>query len=386
MSKPFDLAVVIGRFQPIHLGHLSLFRKALEVSARVGVLLGSAGRSRSIDNPFVAGERQVMIQAAIEEHAAGSGRAMPALFFEGVRDSLYDDQRWAARVQQAVSAIVGRSGIGKEARVALVGHDKDPATAAYLKMFPQWELCPSPAVSALSATDIRRHLLDVPGDLPDPARTEEAEHAQRMLAAAISAALQQPAAAGRAMHLKANLAPSTASFLKEFEKRPEFGQLVLEQRFVDDYRRQFAGLRYPPTFQTADAVVVQSGHVLLIKRRALPGKGLWALPGGFVKQDERLLDAAVRELREETGLKVPAPVLRGSVKAAADFDHPRRSARGRTFTKAFHIVLPDGELPAVKGGDDAEKARWVPMAEAAEMSALLFEDHFDILDHFLGLR
>lgn len=386
MSRSFDLAVVIGRFQPIHLGHLSLFRKALEVSPRVGVLLGSAGRARSVDNPFVAGERQVMIQAAVEEHVAESGRPMPELFFEGVKDSLYDDQRWAGRIQQAVSAIVGRSGIAKGARIALVGHDKDPATAAYLKMFPQWELCPCAAVSALSATDIRRHLLDVPGDLPDLSRLEEPEHAQRVLSAALGTALRQPAAAGRTMHLRANLAPSTASFLAEFEKRPEFGHLVLEQRFIDDYRSQFAGLRYPPTFQTADAVVVQSGHVLLIRRRALPGKGLWALPGGFVKQDERLLDAAIRELREETGLKVPAPVLRGSVKGAEDFDHPRRSARGRTFTKAFHIVLPDGELPTVKGGDDAEKARWVPISDAAEMSALLFEDHFDILDHFLGLR
>lgn len=386
MSKSYDLAVVIGRFQPIHLGHLSLFRKASDVAPRIGVLLGSAGRSRSIDNPFVAGERQVMIHTAVDEQARAARREPPDLYFEGVRDSLYDDQRWAARVQQAVASVLARSGVRKDARIALVGHDKDPATAAYLKMFPQWELVSAPAVQALSATDIRRHLLAVPGELPDVSKIEEADHAQRVLGAAIAAALQLPAAAGRAMHLRANLAPSTAAFMAEFEKRPEFGQLVLEQRFIDDYRQQFATLRYPPTFQTADAVVVQSGHVLLIKRRALPGKGLWALPGGFVKQDERLLDAAIRELREETGLKVPGPVLRGSVKGADDFDHPRRSARGRTFTKAFHIVLPDGELPAVKGGDDAEKARWVPIADAAKMSSVLFEDHFDILDHFLGLR
>ena len=65
---------------------------------------------------------------------------------------------------------------------------------------------------------------------------------------------------------------------------------------------------------TVDAVVVQSGHILLVKRGDMPGKGLWALPGGFLNQEETMLDGAIRELKEETKIKVPVPVLKGSIK------------------------------------------------------------------------
>jgi bifunctional NMN adenylyltransferase/nudix hydrolase len=122
----------------------------------------------------------------------------------------------------------------------------------------------------------------------------------------------------------------------------------------------------------------------MIKRRAEPGKGLWALPGGYVNAntDKSVLDAAIRELREETGIKVPEPVLRGSIKDNRVFDAIDRSPRGRIITHCFKIELPDGPLPRVKGQDDAEKAKWVPIAEVR--SEECFEDHYEILQHFLG--
>lgn len=132
-----------------------------------------------------------------------------------------------------------------------------------------------------------------------------------------------------------------------------------------------------------DAVVIQSGHILLIERRASPGKGLWALPGGFVDPGERLQDACLRELREETRLKVPAPVLRGSIKRTRVYDDPYRSARGRTITHGFYIELePNAELPKVKGGDDAKTARWVPLGELDPQC--MFEDHYFVIQDMLG--
>jgi ADP-ribose pyrophosphatase YjhB (NUDIX family) len=97
-----------------------------------------------------------------------------------------------------------------------------------------------------------------------------------------------------------------------------------------------------------------------VKRGDMPGKGLWALPGGFLNQEETMLDGAIRELKEETKIKVPVPVLKGSIKESKTFDAPNRSSRGRTITQAFFIDLGVGELPKVKGSDDAEKAFWVP--------------------------
>ena len=90
----------------------------------------------------------------------------------------------------------------------------------------------------------------------------------------------------------------------------------------------------------------------------------------------------IRELREETGIKVPAPVLVGNIKDTKVFDAIDRSARGRTITHAFKIVLPDGPLPKVKGMDDAEKAQWIPIAEVK--SDMTFDDHFDIIQWAIG--
>jgi bifunctional NMN adenylyltransferase/nudix hydrolase len=122
----------------------------------------------------------------------------------------------------------------------------------------------------------------------------------------------------------------------------------------------------------------------MIERKARPGKGLLALPGGFVGQDERLVEACLRELREETRLKVPAPVLKGSIRKQRVFDDPNRSSRGRTITHAFYIELePSSKLPAVKGGDDARHAMWVPLSELRP--DMLFEDHFFIIQEMTGL-
>jgi bifunctional NMN adenylyltransferase/nudix hydrolase len=164
-----------------------------------------------------------------------------------------------------------------------------------------------------------------------------------------------------------------------------FAQLVREHEFIKGYKAQFASLPYPPTFVTVDAVVVHSGHILLVKRGAEPGKGLWALPGGFIGHDELLLDACIRELKEETRLKLPEPVLRGSIKGQRVFDRPDRSLRGRTITHAYYFEFPSGELPPVKGGDDAAKARWVPLAEFYDMEGMVYEDHYGIATSFLGV-
>jgi bifunctional NMN adenylyltransferase/nudix hydrolase len=349
----FDFLVFIGRFEPFHNGHLAVVERALKQAQKLIIIVGSAGGPRSIKNPWNADERAVMIRRSLPADAASR------VLIGKVPDHPYNEDQWLRAVQHEVARLaaeaggLGAVGASGEPRIGLVGHDKD-ATSYYLAMFPQWPRVDSADVGGLSATQIRDAFLD-----PD-------------------------ATPGHLMMVESAVPAAVYEFLVSFRATSACQQLQKEFEFVRTYKARWAVAPYAPTFVTADAVVAHSGHVLLVRRRAEPGRGLWAWPGGFVDQNELILDACIRELREETRLKLPAPVLRGSIKGQHVFDHPGRSSRGRTITHAFFFEFAAGPLPEVKASDDAEKARWIPMAEFYQMRDQMFEDHFHIGTYFLG--
>ncbi len=120
---------------------------------------------------------------------------------------------------------------------------------------------------------------------------------------------------------------------------------------------------YPRVAVTVDVVVLtlreRRLHVLLVERGAEPWRGAWALPGGFIREDETLDEAAARELREETG--VDASAYLEQVHAYGD---PGRDPRMRVVTVAYLAVLPD--VPDVSAGTDAARAEHVPVDELLE--------------------
>lgn len=341
MTKKYDTLVYIGRFQPIHTAHVETIRRATQLARQVVIIVGSANQPRTYKNPFTSQERQCMIVDALR----GIGDPHTAIRIEHNIDTIYNDQAWAARVQ----ALVGKHTLGMP-NTAIIGHDKDETTF-YLNMFPQWDRVEVELIEPLNATEIR-----------DLYFRREAN-----------------------LNFLTSVVPrSTMTFLTQFKGTEPYEQIIREREFIATYKKQYESLPYPPVFVTTDAVVIQSGHVLMIRRRSEPGKGLWALPGGFLNAntDRSVRDACIRELREETGIKVPVPVLTGSIRDNKVFDAINRSTRGRTITHAFKIVLPDGELPRVKGQDDADKAKWIPIAEVN--SEQCYEDHWDIIQHFVG--
>ena len=166
-----------------------------------------------------------------------------------------------------------------------------------------------------------------------------------------------------------------------------FKRICAEHKWVKDYKTAWSTAPFEPTFVTVDNVVVQSGHVLLVERGGHPGKGLLALPGGFVDTGETLLDSAIRELREETRLAdqhgpFPMGKLKGFLAGQGVFDDPRRSVRGYTLTHAFLFRLPPAKnLMKVMGGDDAVRADWYPIGTLDPRD--VFEDHYFIINKML---
>lgn len=113
--------------------------------------------------------------------------------------------------------------------------------------------------------------------------------------------------------------------------------------------------------------------ILLIKRKLEPFAGQWALPGGFVKMDEGLEDAAYRELVEETGVQRDEVYL----EQLYTFGHPGRDPRMRVITVAYFALVGADKISVPRGGDDAADAQWF---SAYHPPALAF-DHRDILEY-----
>jgi len=122
----------------------------------------------------------------------------------------------------------------------------------------------------------------------------------------------------------------------------------------------------------ADAMIFsKSGdhwQLLLVKRKNEPFKGMWALPGGFVEDDKELEAAAIRELGEETGLKIPA------MRQLHTFGKVGRDPRGRTVSATYYGFL-DAPDQNVAGNDDAAEAKWVNIKDINTMAF----DHREVL-------
>lgn len=134
--------------------------------------------------------------------------------------------------------------------------------------------------------------------------------------------------------------------------------------------------RYPRPAVTADCVVITrefEPQVLLIQRGADPYKGCWAFPGGFMNMDETTEECAIRELEEETGLKVT------TIHQIGAYSKVDRDPRGRTITVAYLAIID--EPVAVSGQDDAAKAEWFPLFALPELAF----DHADIMKDAIKL-
>lgn len=332
----FDLLTYIGRFQPFHRGHKAVVDEALKRAKRVAIGLGSHDRPPDIRNPWSTQERINMIAQCFDDVE------LERIVFVPLVDHTYNLPRWLASVESAVYSAAFRHWQGEPYKIGIIGFDKDE-TSFYLHHFPQWERVELKPTEIINATAIRTALFR-----------------DGWVNADVAALLTDP----------------VDKWIDEWAQTDAFVARSSEWYYLREYKEKYGD----GPFCTADTLVINGGHVLLIERGPGYGRELLALPGGFVGLNERTHDAAFRELKEETGIKVNDYMLKRQIENQVPrlFDDPLRSRRGRIYTHCYKVEFDFPDLPKIKGGDDAAKAMWVSPGSIRRNQ--MFEDHYDIIE------
>jgi ADP-ribose pyrophosphatase len=332
----FAELTVVSSFQPLNAVEKAAVDLALGRADHVTVVVGSANASRSAHlHPLLAHERvRILEDAWAGEIEAGR------LSVETMDDHLYVDILWDNDLRKRVMARGLRGGI------VAVG----PVQAGH------WR-------KVLGASRVI--------DTPVPSRTPETRKA---LAEWFIDGVPLP---------EALFPPATIRFMSEFADSEEHAALGEEAQFCAGYREPYEQLPWPPKFLTSDCLVEHDGRVLLVKRAKAPGKGLWAIPGGFLEEGERLLEAARRELMEEAGVDAGKLGSGAYLAAKEEFDLPQRDGRGRLVTMGYMFRLLS-DRPEAVAADDAEGVWWASLDGEIDPEQV-FADHLGIIEHLTRL-
>lgn len=249
----FDICVFAGRFRPYHNGHKLVVEEALKNAQYVFLLVGSCDDAINFRNPFSFEEVREMIRASLTPRDADRVFILPMVD----RDN---DIKWVTDVQTSVKKQIDRLSLGDNPSVALIGYQKD-GSSYYLKLFPQWSSIGVEPVAMLDATALRNALYT--SDNPPSTLLDMWQDG------------------------RGDIPHGTYLLLREWIHTDRFLRMRAEYEFMRDYLGQFSQTPYPRYFTAADACVIQSGHVLLVRRGAMPGEGLWALRAGMSGRTNR---------------------------------------------------------------------------------------------------
>lgn len=387
--KKYQHSVFIGRFQPFHNAHKLICKEALKISDELIIVIGSYRSPISIKNPFTYEDRRKMVYESFSQ------KDQERIQIIEIRDFMYSEKIWLTSLQNKISKLTTNPNSNQSSKVVLVGCKKDESSY-YLDMFPQWDFEQQPtqnlskftedfhAPDSLNASDIRKSIFEEKYNIFDG-------NWNLILP---SKRIKNQSFEVTGIKISELVSKNVYKFLQDwvekseveriFKGTPSFRDLQEEYEFTKNYHKKWENSPYPPAFITADSLIIKSGHVLLIKRKINPGKGKYALPGGFVNADETIFQGAMRELREETKIRVPEDELLNAYKKVEVFDHPHRDLRGRFVTHCHLFELDSrGALPKVEAGDDAGEAVWMAFNDLVVNEENFFADHLHIIQKMI---
>ena len=351
-DKKYDYAIIIGRFQPFHNGHRYLVERAFKLANNVLILVGSANRCKTSKNPFDYSERTEMILRSLNNSGfINNVHTIPI-------DDYYPDEKWKNELIKKVN-----NEIGDNKNVVLIGHEKDHSSY-YLKLFPEWEYENIDNHATIHASTIRKHIYRYINNAISHMKTKR----------------------DLLNYLKGACGDVIVDYLWTLINDFSLHDVALEYESICEYKESWSKAPYPPILLTVDALVtLNKEKVLLIKRKLDPGKGLLAFPGGFVDQTNTMLNNCIRELKEETNIKIDDETLIDSVIYKEIFDAPDRGLRGRTITELFWFDLKgDIEDYPIKAADDAAAVNWVDLNFDKLDGTRFHDDHYLILDYVIN--
>jgi bifunctional NMN adenylyltransferase/nudix hydrolase len=340
--------VFIGRFQPLHNGHLEIIEDIVRQNDKVLLFVGSANRSRTYKNPFTFKERKSFIEQTLKS---------PKVQVLPLNDHPLDED-WHIELKEKIEKNK------LEGEIKFYGSFKDNSSY-YLEFF--------------KSKNAEKHI-----SIQDGKLVEDNLFVEKKILNKIDAEFIRSTLFERDIVLT-NLIPTPViTFLNKFRIEAIYWDLKEEYRYIKKYKESWSQSPYPPVFMTVDAVVRYQDSILLIKRKDPPGKGLYALPGGFMNANETLESAFLRELKEETGM-----VLKSTdIQEMKLFDNPDRSTRGRVVTMAYYcdVTNKPTRILDLKAGDDAESYKWVKFQDIENNLLEYHDDHLDIIKSFVDLK
>lgn len=337
--EKFDATVFIGRFQPIHIGHLKTIQYALSISKKLILIVGSHKSAPSGRQPWSTDERIHMMELAL------SPAERKKISFVAIRDRLYTEIVWNQNILQEVYRVLNPKNTkdAEDFSIALVGHDKD-ATSYYLKNFPHWKFIDTGNYDNLNSTDFRKSyfLSQKPNYSCIPKKTKV--------------------------------------WLEKFRQTKSFQNIKSEMRWI----KKEKSLALDTLVFESHCLVLCGNYILLTKRKSQPGRNLFSLPGGTLNENEEKKHGAHRYLKEQTNIQLAKEKLDYFFTLEEDFNYPQRNPIYRSRTRVFFYQMHFAPCPNIHPGGEAKEVHWIMLDNLPLLENQFYSDHYQILQILLG--